>query len=53
MLYEVITRFSNAILAGLYRQRILAGDIPVSEEQVRAYYSRHMAPDTELTDDVP
>jgi len=49
---KAITRFSNAILAGLYRQRILAGDIPVSEEQVRAYYSRHMAPDTELTDDV-
>jgi parvulin-like peptidyl-prolyl isomerase len=49
---KAITRFSNAILAGLYRQRIQAGDITVSEEDVQAYYKQHMAPDTELTDDV-
>ena len=49
---KAITRFSNAILAGLYRQRILAGDITVSEEEVQAYYKQHLAPDTELTDDV-
>ena len=48
---KAITRFSNAILAGLYRQRILAGDIAVSEEEVQAYYKDHIAPDTELTDD--
>ncbi len=49
---KAITRFSNAILAGLYRQRIQAGDITVSEEDVQAYYKQHIAPDTELTDDV-
>ena len=47
-----VTRFSDAILAGLYRQRNQAGDIPVSEAEVQAYYEQHVAPDTELTDDV-
>ena len=38
---KAITRFSNAILAGLYRQRIQAGDIPVSEEEVQAYFKQN------------
>jgi len=49
---KAITRFSNAILAGLYRQRNQAGDIPVSDAEVQAYYKQHVTPDTELTDDV-
>lgn len=49
---RAITRFSNAILAGLYRQRNQAGDVPVSEAEVQAYYKQHVASDTELTDDV-
>jgi hypothetical protein len=31
---RAITRFSDAILAGLYRKRNQGGDIPVSEEEV-------------------
>ena len=49
---RAISRFSNAILAGLYRQRNQAGDIPVSEEEVQAYFKEYVAPDTELTDDL-
>ena len=49
---RAINRFSDAILAGLYRQRNQAGDIPVSEEEVQAYFKEHVAPDTELTDDL-
>ena len=47
-----ITRFSNAILAGLYRKNEQAGDIPVTEEEIQAYYKNNVAKDTELTEDV-
>jgi parvulin-like peptidyl-prolyl isomerase len=47
-----VTRFSNAILAGLYRQRNQAGVIPVSDEEVQTYASQHLAPHTQVTDDV-
>jgi peptidyl-prolyl cis-trans isomerase C len=49
---RAITRFSDAILSGLYRKRNQGGDIPVSEEEVQAYYKQHVTPDTELTDDL-
>ena len=35
---QAIDRFSNAILAALYRKRNQAGEIPVSEEEVQAWY---------------
>ena len=49
---KAITRFSNAILAGLYRKRNMAGEIPVSEEEIQAFYQGYVPKDTELTDDV-
>jgi parvulin-like peptidyl-prolyl isomerase len=49
---RAINRFSNAILAGLYRKRNQAGEIPVSAEEVQAWYKANVAKDTELTDDV-
>lgn len=49
---KAVTRFSSAILAGLYRQRNQAGDIPVSDEEIEAYYRQHVKADTELTDDL-
>ncbi|MCO6412715.1 MAG: peptidyl-prolyl cis-trans isomerase [Thiogranum sp.] len=49
---KAVTRFSNAILAGLYRQQRQAGDIPVSEEQVKAYAAQHLPPDAQLSDDL-
>lgn len=47
-----INRYCNAILAGLYRKHKLAGEIPVSEEEVQAWYKANVEKDTELTDDV-
>jgi parvulin-like peptidyl-prolyl isomerase len=49
---KTITRFSDAILAGLYRQRIQAGDIPVSEDEVQDYYKENMSSVVELTDEL-
>ena len=49
---KAITRFSDAILAGLYRKHNQVGEIPVTEQEIQAYYKQHIAEDTELTDDV-
>ena len=37
-----IERFDDAILAGLYRQHILAGDVAVSDEEIQAYYTKNI-----------
>jgi parvulin-like peptidyl-prolyl isomerase len=47
-----VERFDNAILAGLYRQHRLLGEISVSEEEVQAYSEKTMVPGTELTPDI-
>ena len=47
-----ITRFSDAILAGLYRKRIQAGEIPVTDEEIQAFYKQNVRSDTELSDDL-
>ncbi len=44
--------FSNGLLAGEYRRRFMAGEIMVSEEEVQAFFTETMVPDTELTDDL-
>lgn len=49
---KAISRFSNAILAGLYRQREMTGEIPVSDEEIQAFYKANVEKDTELTDEV-
>jgi peptidyl-prolyl cis-trans isomerase C len=49
---RTISRFSNAILAGLYRKYIQAGEIPVSDEEVQAWFKENVKAGTELTDDV-
>jgi parvulin-like peptidyl-prolyl isomerase len=49
---KTITRFSNAILAGLYRKKEQAGEIPVTEEEIQAYYKKNVTKDTELTEEV-
>lgn len=46
------TRFSNAMLAGLYRKRIQTGEIAVSDDEIQTYAKDKLAQDTELTDDV-
>jgi peptidyl-prolyl cis-trans isomerase C len=47
-----LARFDNAMLAGLYRDRVLVGEIPLSEEEVQAYAKSKLAPGKELTDDI-
>ena len=47
-----VERFDNAILAGLYRQHSLLGEIPVSEEEFQASYQKNIVPGTELTPDL-
>lgn len=49
---KTISRFSNAILAGLYRKRNMTGEIPVSAEEIEGYFKANMVKDTELTDDI-
>lgn len=49
---RAMARFSNAILAGLYRKQRQAGDIQVSDAEIEAYFKEHMTADAELTDDI-
>jgi parvulin-like peptidyl-prolyl isomerase len=46
-----VERFDNAILAGLYRQHVLLGDIPVSDEEVQSYHAKNSVAGAELTPD--
>lgn len=47
-----VERFDDAILAGLYRRQILVGDIPVSDDEIQAYYDQNIPKSTELNDEV-
>jgi parvulin-like peptidyl-prolyl isomerase len=49
---KAISRFSNAILAGLYRKQEMVGEIPVSEEEIQAYYKANVEQDAKLTEEV-
>jgi parvulin-like peptidyl-prolyl isomerase len=42
--------FSDGILAYLYQQRYLAGDIPVSDAEIQAFYKKNIEQDTDLSD---
>jgi hypothetical protein len=44
--------FSNGMLANLYQQRYMAGEIPVSEEEIQAFYEETMVAGTEMTEDL-
>ena len=44
-------KFEDAVLATMYKSKVLIGDIPVSEEEVIAYYNSSISPETELNDD--
>ena len=46
-----IKKFEDAILVTMYKSDVLIGDIPVSEEDVIAYYNSSISPETELNDD--
>jgi peptidyl-prolyl cis-trans isomerase C len=45
-----IKRFEDAVLASLYRAKILYGDIQVSEEEIQEYFKHRSGEGGELTD---
>jgi parvulin-like peptidyl-prolyl isomerase len=45
-------KFEDAVLIGMYRSRVLIGEIPVSEEEVNAFYKSSISPTSELNDDL-
>jgi len=47
-----LAKLENAVLASMYEQKVLIGELPVSEEEVQAFYASSISPGTELTDDV-
>jgi len=44
-------KFEDAVLVTMYKSNVLIGDIPVSEEEVIAYYNSNISPESELNDD--
>jgi len=49
---QKVKTFADNILAALYKEKALKGDLPVTEAEVRDYYKKNIAAGTELTDDV-
>ncbi len=49
---EDVNRFEDAILASLYKNKVLIGDIQVGETEVLHYYNTQTSNESELTDDV-
>jgi len=44
--------FSDGILAALYRQKYLIGEIEVTDAEVRDFFDKSVAPGTKMTDDI-
>lgn len=49
---QKVKTFADNILASLYKEKVLKGDLPVTEAEVRDYAKKHIAAGTELTSDV-
>jgi len=49
---QKVRTFADDMLASLYKEKVLKGDLPVTEAEVRDFYKKNIAPGTELTDDV-
>lgn len=47
-----LQEFSNGMLASQYRQKFMAGEITVSEEEVQTFFDQTMVEGTEMTDDL-
>jgi peptidyl-prolyl cis-trans isomerase C len=45
-------RFADSVLADLYREKYLIGDIPITDQEIQEYRDRYVAKDAEFTDDV-
>ena len=49
---QKVKSFADNVLAGLYKEKVLTGNVPVTDAEVRDYYKKNIAPGTELTSDV-
>jgi hypothetical protein len=47
-----VQRFSDNTLAAVYRQRVLVGDVSVTDEEVQRFYDTRIGEGTEFTGDV-
>jgi len=47
-----MANYEEAILASMYKSKVLIGELPVSEEEVQAFYTTSINPEAELNDDV-
>jgi peptidyl-prolyl cis-trans isomerase C len=48
---QELQRFSDGLLAGLYRMKALGADTEVTEEEIQAFYESSIDPQTELNDE--
>jgi len=44
-------KFEDVVLLNMYRSKVMIGEIPVSQEEVLAYYKSNISPESELNDD--
>jgi peptidyl-prolyl cis-trans isomerase C len=49
---RAIDRFSDAILAGLYRNQVMIGEIPVTNDEIQAYVTKNLPNEAKLSDDL-
>jgi len=47
-----VERFTESTLVSMYRQKVLIGDLPVSDEEIMAYYENNIVDDTPFTKDL-
>lgn len=47
-----VERFSDSMLASLYKEKYLIGDLTVTEEEIQDFFNNHVEKGTEFTDDV-
>lgn len=51
-LYQAdVARYAEGTLASLYKEKVLVGEIPVTEEEVQQFFDKNVKEGTELTDD--
>jgi parvulin-like peptidyl-prolyl isomerase len=49
---QKVKTFADAILASLYKEKVLVGDLPVTQAEIRNYYQKNIKAETKLTDEV-
>jgi peptidyl-prolyl cis-trans isomerase C len=47
-----VERFAESTLVSMYRQKVLIGDLPVSDEEIMAFYENSIVDDTPFTRDL-